>query len=111
MDSHWLDIGIAIAAGLALYFLLSMIRGFALKRAQEAPGEFTLPHITGRVIHKTKSLVLAIVAVRLVAGYAQPPVIVMHVIQLVFTVAVVLQVAIWAREIILGLIRAARPRA
>ncbi len=105
VDSHWLDIGIAIAAGLAIYFLLSMFRGFALKRAQAAPGEFTLTHIVGRVIHKTKSLVLAIVAVRLVAGYAQPPAIVMHVIQLVFTVAVVLQVAIWAREIILGLIQ------
>ncbi len=105
VDSHWLQIGIAIAAGLAIYFLLSMLRGFALKRAQATPGEFTLTHIVGRVIHKTKSFVLAIIAVRLVAGYAQPPAVIMQIIQLVFTVAVVLQVAIWAREIILGLIQ------
>lgn len=105
VDSHWLQIGIAIAAGLAIYFLLSMLRGFALKRAQATPGEFTLTHIVGRVIHKTKSFVLAIVAVRLVAGYAQPPAVIMQIIQLVFTVAVVLQVAIWAREVILGLIQ------
>ena len=105
VNSHWLQIGIAIAAGLAIYFLLSMLRGFALKRAQATPGEFTLTHIVGRVIHKTKSFVLAIIAVRLVAGYAQPPVVVMQIIQLVFTVAVVLQVAIWAREVILGLIQ------
>lgn len=105
VNSHWLQIGIAIAAGLAIYFLLSMLRGFALKRAQATPGEFTLTHIVGRVIHKTKSFVLAIVAVRLVAGYAQPPGVIMQIIQLVFTVAVVLQVAIWAREVILGLIQ------
>ncbi|WP_422397219.1 mechanosensitive ion channel family protein [Sphingopyxis kveilinensis] len=105
VNSHWLQIGIAVAAGLAIYFFLSMLRGFALKRAQATPGDFTLTHIVGRVIHKTKSFVLAIVAVRLVAGYAQPPVAIMQIIQLVFTVAVVLQVAIWAREVILGLIQ------
>lgn len=105
VNSHWLQIGIAVAAGLAIYFLLAMIRGFALKRAQSAPGEFTLTDIVGRVIHKTKSTVLAIVTIRLVAGYAQPPAMIMQVVQLVFTIAVVLQVAIWVREIILGLIQ------
>ncbi|MGV3731325.1 MAG: mechanosensitive ion channel family protein [Sphingopyxis sp.] len=105
VNSHWLEIGIAVALGLAIYFLLSMIRGFALKRAQSAPGEFTLTDIVGRVIHKTKSLVLAIVSVRMVAGYAQPPALILNVIHFAFTVAVVLQAAIWAREIVLGLIQ------
>lgn len=105
VESHWLQIGIAIAAGLIIYFLLSMIRGFALKRAQSAPGQFTLTDIVGRVIHKTKSLVLAIISIRLVAGYAQPPALVLQIIQFVFTVAVVMQVAIWVREIVLGLIQ------
>ena len=105
VNSHWLEIGIAVALGLAIYFLLSMIRGFALKRAQSAPGEFTLTDIVGRVIHKTKSLVLAIVSVRMVAGCAQPPALILNVIHFAFTVAVVLQAAIWAREIVLGLIQ------
>ena len=105
VDTHWLQIGIAIGAGLLIYFALSLIRGFALKKAQSAPGQFTLTDIVGRVIHKTKSLVLAIVSVRLVAASANPPVVVLHIIQLVFTVAVVLQVAIWVREIVLGLIQ------
>jgi small-conductance mechanosensitive channel len=82
-----------------------MLRGFALKRAQAAPADYALTHIVGRVLHKTKSSVLAIVAVRMVAGYAQPPAAIMQLVQLVFTVAVVLQVAIWAREILLGLIQ------
>ncbi|MBN8844845.1 MAG: mechanosensitive ion channel [Sphingomonadales bacterium] len=104
VNSHWLQIGIAIGAGLLIYFLLSMVRSFALKHAQSAEGELTLTHIAGRVIHKTKSGVIAIVAIRLVASYAQPPAAILQIIQFVFTVAVVLQVAIWVREIILGLI-------
>lgn len=105
VNSHWLQIGIAIAAGLIIYFLLSMVRSFALKKAQAQAGQFTLTDIVGRVIHKTRSAVLAIVAARLVAGYARPPEIVMQVIQFACTIAVVLQVAIWAREIILSLIQ------
>jgi len=105
VDTHWLQIGIAIGAGLLIYFALSLIRGFALKKAQSAPGQFTLTDIVGRVIHKTKSLVLAIVAIRLVAASANPPVVILQIIKFVFTVAGVLQVAIWAREIVLGLIQ------
>ena len=105
VNGHWLQIGIAIGAGLAIYFMLSMVRTFALKHAQRAEGEMSLTHIAGRVIHKTKSTVLAIIAIRMVAGYAQPPAVIMQIIQFVFTVAVVLQVAIWVREIVLGLIQ------
>ncbi|MDR7058627.1 small-conductance mechanosensitive channel [Sphingopyxis sp. BE235] len=105
VESHWLQIGIAIGVGLAIYFLLSMVRRFALKYAKSAEGDLSLTHIAGRVIHKTKSSVLAIIAIRMVASYAQPPAVIMHIIQFVFTVAVVLQVAIWAREIVLGLIQ------
>src|SRR3546814_231093 len=105
VNGHWLQIGIAIGAGLVIYLLLSLLRRIALKHAQSTEGDMTLTHIAGRVIHKTKSLVLAIIAVRLVAGYAQPPAVIMQVVQFAFTVAVVLQGAIWVREIVLGLIQ------
>ncbi len=104
-DDHWLQIGVAVGAGLAIYMLLSLLRGVALKRAQAVPDDHRLTHIVGRVLYKTRSLVLAIVAVRMVAGYAQPPGAIMQLIQFVFTIAVVLQAAIWAREILLGLIQ------
>src|SRR3546814_11859456 len=86
------------AAGLLIYFLLSLLRTLALKRAQAAPGHFTLTDIVGRVVHKTRSSVLAIISIRLVASYANPPALVMQTIQFVFTVAVVLQVAIRSEE-------------
>src|SRR3546814_6016129 len=73
VNSHWLQIGIAVGVGLVIYILLSLARRFALKLAQSADGDMSFTHIAGRVLHKTKSTVLAIVAIRLVAGYAQPP--------------------------------------
>lgn len=105
VDTHWLQIGIAVATGLIIYLVLSMARRFALKHALSAGDELTLTHIAGRVIHKTKSAVLAIVAIRMVAGTANPPEMILQIIRFVFTIAVVMQVAIWAREIILGLIQ------
>lgn len=105
VDTHWLQIALALGAGAAIYLVLSLLRGLALKKAQAAPGQFTITDIVGRVIHKTKSLVIAIVAIRLVAGYANPPAVVLQLVQFAFTVAAVLQVAIWGREIILGLIQ------
>src|SRR5690606_9331072 len=40
-----------------------------------------------------------------VAGYASPPAIILATIQFVFTIAVVFQVAVWVREIVIGLIQ------
>ena len=42
VNSHWLQIGIAVGAGLLIYFLLSMVRTFALKHAQSAEGELAV---------------------------------------------------------------------
>src|SRR3546814_3396065 len=52
VNGHWLQIGIAIGAGLVIYFILSMLRRFALKHAQSADGDMSLTHNAGRVIHK-----------------------------------------------------------
>src|SRR3546814_18798659 len=73
VNSHWLQIGIAVAAGLPIYFLLSLLRTLALKRAQAAPGPFPLTDIGRRVGHKTAQIVLALLPIRLAAPYANTP--------------------------------------
>lgn len=103
-DDNWMKIAIALGAGLFIYLLLSLTLNFALKRAEKVQGEYAITDIVARVIRKTKMVILAMVSIRLVAGYADPPTAIMNIIHFVFTIAVVLQVAIWAREIILGLI-------
>lgn len=103
-DDNMMKIAIALGAGLLIYAILSLILTFSLKRAEKVQGEYAITDIVSRVIRKTKTFILAMVSIRLVASYAEPPTVIMNIIHFVFTVAVVLQVAIWAREIILGLI-------
>lgn len=104
-DDNWTRIAIAIAAALVIYTLLSFVLSFALKRARKAPHEYAISDIAARVIGKTRGFILAVISIRMVAAYADPPAVMMQVLQTVFTVAVVLQMAIWVREIVLGLIQ------
>lgn len=101
--AHWLQIAIAIGAGTLIYFLLNFLRGL-IKRAcrrQHVPG---LLAVAGRAAAKTSHLFMMIVAARLVAGYANPPELLLATIRFFFTVITAVQVAIWLREIIVGLI-------
>ncbi len=104
IESHWLQVGIAIAAGIAIYFILAMLRRWAMRRAAKAHGDLTLTEIVWRSLAKTKSLLLILASARMVAGYANPPELVFRTIVVLFTVAAVFQVAVWAREVVLGLI-------
>nr|WP_231638980.1 mechanosensitive ion channel family protein [Sphingomonas profundi] len=60
--------------------------------------------VIGRAFAKTNIWFMIAVAAELVSGYAQAPGAVASTIRFVFTVAVTLQAAIWARELILGVI-------
>ncbi|TPG18843.1 mechanosensitive ion channel family protein [Sphingomonas koreensis] len=103
-QTNWLQIIIAGAVGAAIVIGLYALRrlGNRLCKPGSATGSWTT--IIGRAVTKTTNYFIIMVAVRLVAGYAQPPASVEHVIDALFTIAAVLQGAIWAREIILGLI-------
>lgn len=105
VDGHWLDILIALVAGVLIYGLLALLRRWAMRHARRQAGNLTLTDIFGRVIAKTRSPILILVALRLVAGSANPPALMLQAIHLVFTIAIVLQVAIWGREVLLGLIQ------
>src|SRR3546814_13560082 len=62
VNSHWLQTGIAVAAGLLIYFLLSLLHTLPLQRAQAAPGHFTLTDIVGRHAPTHRSLVLHVLS-------------------------------------------------
>src|SRR3546814_15704350 len=48
VNGHWLQIGIAIGAGLVIYLLLSLLRRIALKHAQSTEGGMTQTLMNGR---------------------------------------------------------------
>lgn len=104
VNSHATQIAVAVTAGIILYFFFRVVRRWA-KRLQNRPGDETgVASIIGRTFARTTHLFMALLAARLVAGYANPPETVLTTIRFLFTVATVFQSAIWAREFILGLI-------
>jgi len=105
MTAHTTEILIAFAAGTALYFALHAVKRFAVARAERSPDRYRLSTIVWRVLGKTSELVILVTAIRLVSNYANPPAAVERMIAVVFTIAAVMQVAIWAREAILGFIQ------
>src|SRR3546814_96168 len=72
VNGHWLQIAIAIGAGLVIYLLLSLLRRIALKHAQSNEGDMTLTPIAGPVIPKTKPMLHENIAVTRDAAQAQP---------------------------------------
>lgn len=58
----------------------------------------------GRAVTKTTNYFIVMVAIRVVDGYAQTPPALDGLVTFLFTIAAVLQGAIWARELILGAI-------
>jgi small-conductance mechanosensitive channel len=104
LQSHWLQILIAVAVASGIVLLLYFLRRMGVKLCDRDPGHTGWPTVFGRAISKTGSFFIVMAAAKLVAGYAQPPAVVMSTIDFLWTLAAVFQAAIWARELILGFI-------
>ena len=104
IESHWLNI--AIAAGVAVLIVLSLhaVRAWAMRLCQRGAGTANWYSVIGRALSKTGNFFIMMVALRLVAGYANPPAMVATTIGFLFTIAAVFQAAIWVRELIFGAI-------
>ncbi|KQM20660.1 mechanosensitive ion channel protein MscS [Novosphingobium sp. Leaf2] len=104
LQTYWLQILIAVVIGAAIVAALYAVRhlGGRLCRPGHARGNWLT--VLGRVVTKTTNFFIIMVAVRVVDGYAQTPPALDKFITFFFTLAAVLQGAIWAREFILGAI-------
>lgn len=104
VQSHWLQILISAAIAAAIVAGLYAARGFGKTLTRKERYQGTWLYVLGRTIGKTTSFFIFMVAIRLGATYAQTPLALDRVILFLFTVAWVMQGAIWARELILGAI-------
>jgi small-conductance mechanosensitive channel len=104
MVNHWLELVIALVTGFVIYAALSYIKRHARGRADRHDGPVDLTYIALRVIGRTGRIFRIMVAIMLVAGYANTPTKLYGLIVIAFTIVAVLQVAVWVRELILGLI-------
>ncbi|WP_375194785.1 mechanosensitive ion channel family protein [Sphingobium sp.] len=101
---HSLQILIAVGAAVVIYSLLTALRSVG-GRLKGVPGDtLGFANVAGRAFARTTHFFMAMVAARLVVSYANPPQMMLKTVAFLFTIATVFQCAIWAREIILGLV-------
>jgi len=104
LRTHWLQILIGIGAGVAIAAVLFWLRGFGPRIVARSKTGKGWAAVFGRAVERTHGFFIVLLAAKLVVGYAGAPVDVASTVTFLFTVAAVFQVAIWAREIILGAI-------
>ncbi len=95
---------IAIVMGFALYVVLSWIKRKAATNAARRGDDGQIATVAWRAVSRTKRFFRIILAVELVNSVGNTPPPLSRLIFVLFTVAAVIQIAIWLREIILALI-------
>lgn len=104
VQGNLLELSIAIAVAILLFFALSWLRRVAARIARDSEHRSAMKSIIARTISRTSKFFRFMVAVEVVNGFANAPAPLARTIDVLFTIAVVFQAAIWLREIILGLI-------
>ena len=104
VQGNYFELGIAIAAAIVVFLALSWLKRVASKIARESEHRAQLKSIVARTLARTSKFFRVMVSIELVNQIANAPVALAHLIDILFTIAIVLQVAIWLREVILGLI-------
>jgi small-conductance mechanosensitive channel len=95
---------LGLAAGLALVAVMLGLRSYGRSVVARDPHGLGWRTVIGRVLAKTSIAFMVIAAADLLATYADVPHAVAHLVDIAFTIAAALQGAVWARELILGLI-------
>lgn len=104
LGANGLDLMIGAAAGLVIYALLRMVkrRAAAIARASDAP--HSLHAIMLRTLGKSSRFFRLMLSLQIVNIIANAPAPLARAILTLFTIAAVIQAAIWLREIIIGLL-------
>ena len=108
--SAWISgniVDILIAAGIAILIALILLglRSFGHKLIAGRSDGINWRIVAGRVLAKTNLFFILTCAVELVAEFAETPARLHRAINFLFVIAAAVQSAIWARELILGLIQ------
>ncbi|HTU11627.1 MAG TPA: mechanosensitive ion channel domain-containing protein [Allosphingosinicella sp.] len=104
LSNHYLQILIGLAAGAVIFVLLYGIKWLGVRICGTDPTQTHWRTIIGRVLARTRIWFMVAFAAKLVIGYSQAPEMVHTTVTVIFTVTTTLQVALWVREIILGVI-------
>ena len=98
--------GLLLGAGVGLILIAVMLalRSYGRSLVARDPHGLGWRTVIGRVLAKTGIAFMVVAAADVLATYADVPHRVAHLVDIAFTIAAALQAAVWARELILGLI-------
>ncbi|MFM9827501.1 MAG: mechanosensitive ion channel family protein [Sphingomonas sp.] len=103
LGNHWVRVGIATALAFALATLFFGIRRFSVKLCnRHRPGTIGWWRVVGAAMAQTHGAFIILAATYAVANFADPPAPVVGGLSGLFTIAMVLQAAIWVRALIIG---------
>jgi len=98
------ELGIAVGAAIIVFLALSWLKRIASKIARESEHRAHVKSIVARTVARTSKFFRVMVSIELVNQIANAPAALTDAIDILSTIAIVVQVAIWLREIILGMI-------
>ena len=104
VSSHSLQIILGVAAATLVVLVLMGVKWLGMRICRSDPEHSHWRTVLGRVFAGTRMWFMIPAAARLVASYAQAPEGVATTINTLFVIAATLQVALWVRELILGII-------
>ena len=105
ISGNIVDILIAVAIAIVIALVLLGLRSFGHKLIANRGDGINWRIVAGRVLSRTSLFFIIMCAVELVAEHAETPETLHRGINFLFVIAAALQAAIWARELILGLIQ------
>ena len=97
-------VGSFVALGLVGLMLVARTIGQRMVASESEADHLGWKSVVGRMLARTTILFMIVAAIDMVATYASPPPRAQHLVDVAFIIAVTLQGAIWARELILGII-------
>ena len=105
LSGNSVDILIAAGIGVIIAAVMLAIRGFGHRLVADRNDGINWRIIIGRVLARTTIFFIIMSAAELVAEHGATPPTLLRIIHILFVIAAAFQAAIWARELILGLIQ------
>lgn len=104
VQTNYVELGIALVAAIIVFVTLSWLKRIAANIARASEHRAHLKSIIARTLARTSKFFRVMVSIELVNQIANAPAALTQTVDILFTIAIVTQIAIWLREIILGLI-------
>ncbi|MFK7841145.1 MAG: mechanosensitive ion channel family protein [Sphingorhabdus sp.] len=104
LTNHYVELIIATAVGTGFFFILGAIKRFAARYVRNNQNLTGYRTIIVTALARTSKFFMLMVSAELVLSFANAPPSFERLVHVLFTISMVVQVAIWLREIILGLI-------